>query len=563
MPLTVTINGTSQTAKVQEGTPSLKFNTFDVTLVDPAVIPANGQAVVLTNPTWSGTVTSRTRRPGPRIGHDFVTLTATNTDVQSASAGPWGLSDVPNGTTLRGYKDLSVTVSANLDATTTTTGTATLYDTGLWPAMTFALTNADLGYSATSFSVTGMEVTWVKGVPFYHLTFGDPIVTMSAWMQDTVTTMPDGSISGTKITDLSIVTSKFAANSVTAAQIAVGTLDPTLMSSGPANLVPNPGAEGATINAQTTLQGWTFTNCVVRLGVAQRSGNAVFQAIATAGAGYTPLRTAYLPVDGNRRYTGSVYLSGWGTNAATAQGALQISWYDQSKTIISNSVIGIVTKGTSSSFTLISGVVVSPSTAVWAQVLGVASGTVTVGDRLYWDDFAFYLSDFNINHAGGNVVIDPSGMTITNGAMTVTNGSSVVIIDGTSDMFKIAASGTAAMNMTGGMGDTVVDTALPGLGTLTTTPAIVGASVFDTTAQTGNRYPGQTRLNATPAFVANISGGSPTTAVAAALATINISAHLSGASSGTVSVQMWGANPAAGGNANAGIKFWVMQEAAL
>jgi hypothetical protein len=119
------------------------------------------------------------------------------------------------------------------------------------------------------------------------------------------------------------------------------------------------------------------------------------------------------------------------------------------------------------------------------------------------------------------------------------------------------------MNMTGGMGDTVVDTALPGLGTLTTTPAIVGASVFDTTAQTGNRYPGQTRLNATPAFVANISGGSPTTAVAAALATINISAHLSGASSGTVSVQMWGANPAAGGNANAGIKFWVMQEAAL
>jgi hypothetical protein len=45
---------------------------------------------------------------------------------------------------------------------------------------------------------------------------------------------------------------------------------------------------------------------------------------------------------------------------------------------------------------------------------------------------------------GSNVVIDSSGIQVINGKLTVTNPGSVVIIDGTSDMFRIVATGTLA-----------------------------------------------------------------------------------------------------------------------
>lgn len=41
-----------------------------------------------------------------------------------------------------------------------------------------------------------------------------------------------------------------------------------------------------------------------------------------------------------------------------------------------------------------------------------------------------------------SVIIDRGGITVTNGAITVTNPGGTVIIDGTSDMFRIAATGT-------------------------------------------------------------------------------------------------------------------------
>ena len=48
----------------------------------------------------------------------------------------------------------------------------------------------------------------------------------------------------------------------------------------------------------------------------------------------------------------------------------------------------------------------------------------------------------NVANIGGDVVIDSAGVAITGGKLSVTNGSSVVIIDGTSTMFKVGATGT-------------------------------------------------------------------------------------------------------------------------
>ena len=52
------------------------------------------------------------------------------------------------------------------------------------------------------------------------------------------------------------------------------------------------------------------------------------------------------------------------------------------------------------------------------------------------------------------VVIDASGITVTNGRISVTNGSGTVIIDGTSDFFSIVASGTLTIPQTSLKGQT-------------------------------------------------------------------------------------------------------------
>lgn len=44
--------------------------------------------------------------------------------------------------------------------------------------------------------------------------------------------------------------------------------------------------------------------------------------------------------------------------------------------------------------------------------------------------------------AAGDAIITNEGITVLNGAITVTNASSVVVIDGSSDIFKIWATGT-------------------------------------------------------------------------------------------------------------------------
>jgi hypothetical protein len=73
-----------------------------------------------------------------------------------------------------------------------------------------------------------------------------------------------------------------------------------------------------------------------------------------------------------------------------------------------------------------------------------------------------------------SVAMGAAGLFITDGAITVTNGSSTVVIDGTSDMFKIQATGTQQVAFPSGTwtsADTV--TTLTGLGSgYTLVPAV-------------------------------------------------------------------------------------------
>src|SRR3990167_2731277 len=215
----VQVGAVDQSAYVLLDSMSLKFNTFDFALKNPATTPALDDAVTLGLPTWSGTVASVTTTD-LRVDYKLVTITATNTDVAAASAGPFGLSDTPNGTTTFPFQGMSVKTTTNLDASVETTCSCTIFRAGLWPAMTFELTSANRGYSAQSFTARDVTVTWpLKTNPTFRVEFGDPIVTMSVWVASKAADAPDGSISGTKITDLSVTTPKLAANAVTTAKL--------------------------------------------------------------------------------------------------------------------------------------------------------------------------------------------------------------------------------------------------------------------------------------------------------------------------------------------------------
>jgi hypothetical protein len=505
MALALVIGGITQTTKILEGSASLKYNTLDLTLVDPATFPLVGDAVTLTTPSWTGVVTSRTIYPGPRVGHKYCTVTATNTNVPSASAGPWGLSDVPNGTTLRGYKDLRVTESDNLDGTSTTTGTATLYTTGLWPAMTFTLTNADLGYAAYSFSVTGMEVTWKKGVPFYNLTFGSPIVTMSVWMADTVINVADGTISGTKITDGSVTTPKLAANSVTTTVLGVGDIG---------NNVTNPGFETG------DLTGWGTNNSgggVTSVWSGHVHAGKYAAHLVTNGGNAAVVGTATASLAGE-----SVTVGAWLYGSGSGTADMGVLCYDGAMGYLGHPTL-LSTGVLAGSFTHYSVTSVTLASTVYVVPYVVATGGT-------------YVDVDDVTLQRGSVVMDSSGITVNNGALTVTNGSSIVIIDGTSDMFKIAASGSLSSTcaaLSGANYSTSVATAtLSGLGTLAATPMHL-SSIADNNGNTGTRSVGHDLLYNVPAAAwTGVTSGGATSGQAILPTSIagNMATHLNGSS---------------------------------
>lgn len=218
MALSLVIGATTQTSFIRHQSMTLKLNTLDVALIGPSTIPAVGDAVAMTNPTWAGTVSSVEITDTVEKGTSkHVHIAATNEDAAAASAAPWGLSDAPNNSTTYGYQNLSTKVTLDREGSTDTTGSCTIFQSGLTAGMTFQLTSANHGYSATDFTVQDVTTRWPKpSAPTYQIDFGAPIVTMSVWLNSG----QSGTITTTKITDGSVTTPKLAAGSVSADKMA-------------------------------------------------------------------------------------------------------------------------------------------------------------------------------------------------------------------------------------------------------------------------------------------------------------------------------------------------------
>lgn len=187
MALTLTIGGTDQSAYIRAQSMSLKLATFDLTLVDPAVMPVLDDAVELTDPAWSGTVKAVEISDAVERGaHVFVRITAGNDATPGGGDAPFGLSDTPDNATTFGYRRLITREVHNLDDTVETSGSCTVFEPGLEPGQTLAITSANHGFAADEFTITEVVTTWptTEANPVYAVSFGSPIVTLTDWVRD-------------------------------------------------------------------------------------------------------------------------------------------------------------------------------------------------------------------------------------------------------------------------------------------------------------------------------------------------------------------------------------------
>jgi hypothetical protein len=193
---------------------SFSLKTLDVTLIDPPTTPALGDTVTVDAPAWAGTVTATSVSDNDIEGHTWVRITATNAAVAVANPAPFGLVD-----TAGDYRKLSVTRSTH-GTSVEIRGTLETLRSGLTPGDVFELTSATQGFVAQEFSITEIKVGWLRDdTPLFSISFGDAVVTLSAWVNEDSGILP---ITETKITDGAVTTPKIATGAITADKITAG-----------------------------------------------------------------------------------------------------------------------------------------------------------------------------------------------------------------------------------------------------------------------------------------------------------------------------------------------------
>jgi hypothetical protein len=263
-------------------------------------------------------------------------------------------------------------------------------------------------------------------------------------------------------------------------------------------------------------------------GVGAPYGSSVSIRSTSAIANFPYIYQRNIPVTGAETYSVSVLVGNHRCSAID----VAILWYDTDGAYISGSYAPSYSGGAVGGpsidgwYRMKNEGVVAPSSAVKASLALFLSAPLTSASDCYaffdqaWFGVGAYAREFDPQEAGrvrnsdGNVLIDSSGVTVTNGRITVANAGSTVIIDGTSNMFKIAATGTLTTTESVGAGGYAISGAvLSGLGAQSTVNAHLSYITVDL-ADTSYRYIGR-MLEMYGVFVAPVSGASPTFNVSA------------------------------------------------
>jgi hypothetical protein len=341
---------------VRVGSHGNSLGTLDAVLNDPTTVPATEDEVRLyigNTSRYLGTC-RLVEAEEYRGGHLFVKIAAQDSgpDGSLPSAGAFGLSDNPDGSTTHGYQSLKKQTRTTEGGSAKTTLEAVVGEHGLWVNENIEVTSANHGLSAVEYTIQELTLNWRNAdAPRYSFKLGDPIVSLSQMVADG-DLIGDGSITTTKISDDAITTPKIAANAVTATEIAASAITADKISAG-------------AISADKIAAGAISADKI--------AADAITADKISAGA--------------------------IGTTELSASAVIK-----------------------------------------------------------------------NVTNDGAEVVIDGSGIAVTSGAITVTNASATVIIDGTSNMFKILTTGTLNVAIsTDGSGSNT--STLAGFGAFATTPA--------------------------------------------------------------------------------------------
>jgi hypothetical protein len=165
-------------------------------------------------------------------------------------------------------------------------------------------------------------------------------------------------------------------------------------------------------------------------------------------------------------------------------------------------------------------------------------GTWIIAAQAVIDGPAAQLTSSPDASAEAVVSIDGSGIVIEGGGLRVENAGATVIIDGTSEMFLIQATGTLSMTV-GSNNFNSTTVTLTALGTLSAVPACLGM-VAPTTTATSVRMADLYWQITDHVFVADSSGGSPTNRVNAPDRLAYLRYYLSASPSGDLIVDFEG-----------------------
>lgn len=163
----------------------------------------------------------------------------------------------------------------------------------------------------------------------------------------------------------------------------------------------------------------------------------------------------------------------------------------------------------------------------------------------------------DILNDGATVTVDENGLTVIEGAITVTNAGETVIIDGTSNMFKIQASGTTSVTQAANTVGTSAVT-LTALGPLAASPGHLGF-ISDTEAATDPRALGSAESNTT-GFVAATSGGAVTLRTVVTLWRAWSYTLLNGSSVPVITLALFNASTS---SVTTFLRYYILKEAAL
>jgi hypothetical protein len=433
---------------------------------------------------------------------------------------------------------------------------------------------------------------WTKAVDGADIT-ADSILTNS---------IAAGQVTAAKIAAGTITANEISTNTITAGQIAAGAIGVSELAAGAVQadkfqvgIIP---ARNLLLNGgfRKSLASWTFSSNGSTAGAFMfpstnpdwtlRDGDVDAWSPAAGPWGSSAYMTGtdtetfypriyqYVPVVAGEYYSASGLV---GLHRLT-QSFLYLLFYDASGANVGSAVYSNTVSSDSAGnggpwrsgweYLTIDGVL-APANAVKAYFAVVGQTPYTSGFNwyLFMDQMWFGVGkvakpyspgeSYDVWSGAGNVLIDASGVAITNGKITVTNPGATVIIDGTSNMFKIAASGSTSVTASGGtFAQTTIQ--LTGLGALAATPAHQCYISF-----TNNNSAAQTlshRVSSYTLWGATTSGGSPTGRFGAINHRSYFWTRLDGSNYAEINLLL--TNDQSGSVTNYG-KYYILQETAI